>query len=558
MVRHPAVKQAVVVAREDARGERRLAGYFVPGRARRARGGRPPPLAQGSPARGDGPVVDRSPSTRCRSRSNGKVDRSALPAPAEDDDVASSREHALPRTAAEHRLAAIAAELLGRDRRRHPRQLLRAGHRLDPRHPARRRGPGRRAWPWTRPSCSGRRRSPAWRRPRRVERGHADEPTLATEPFALMPEWLDRGALERTFAAEGGIDDVYPLTPVQAGMLFHTLADPEAGHYVEQFTCGLRGDLDLPALREAWRRLDRAASRPAVHDPLGRSRPSLPGRPSARRRPWSSTTTGGGWRTSERRERLAAFLASDRRTRIRPVATAAVAAGTRPDRPRSPSARLEHPPRRDRRLVPLGPARTRPSTPTRPSAAARSPPAADPAVPGLRRLAPGPGRAGGRGVLADVPCAGPPSRRRSGSTAWARPSRVARSSDIAEREIALEPAASSALQDLARSRRLHAQHPDPGRVGALAGPLQRSVRRRLRGDRVRAAPRAGRASRRWSACSSTRCRSASRSTSRPTWSPGCSGSRTASSSCAGSRRSRSRGSRAGARSRPGRRCSRAS
>ena len=35
-------------------------------------------------------------------------------------------------------------------------------------------------------------------------------------------------------------------------MLFHTLADPEAGHYVEQFTCELRGELDRPALGEAW------------------------------------------------------------------------------------------------------------------------------------------------------------------------------------------------------------------------------------------------------------------------------------------------------------------
>ena len=53
---------------------------------------------------------------------------------------------------------------------------------------------------------------------------------------------------------------LYPLTPVQEGMLFHTLADPEAGHYVEQFVCRLRGELDLAALRESWQRLVRAAS----------------------------------------------------------------------------------------------------------------------------------------------------------------------------------------------------------------------------------------------------------------------------------------------------------
>ena len=49
-------------------------------------------------------------------------------------------------------------------------------------------------------------------------------------------------------------------------MLFHTLADPEAGHYVEQFTCGLRGELDLPALQEAWHRL--IARHPALRSTI--------------------------------------------------------------------------------------------------------------------------------------------------------------------------------------------------------------------------------------------------------------------------------------------------
>ena len=58
-------------------------------------------------------------------------------------------------------------------------------------------------------------------------------------------------------------------------MLFHTLADPEAGHYVEQFLCRLRGELDLAVLRESWHRLVARHPGPAVHDSLDRFRSAL-------------------------------------------------------------------------------------------------------------------------------------------------------------------------------------------------------------------------------------------------------------------------------------------
>ena len=64
-------------------------------------------------------------------------------------------------------------------------------------------------------------------------------------PFELLPSGIDR-ALSAPFPAGGGIEDGYPLTPVQEGMLFHTLVDPEAGNYIEQFTCRVRGDIDIP------------------------------------------------------------------------------------------------------------------------------------------------------------------------------------------------------------------------------------------------------------------------------------------------------------------------
>src|SRR5262249_6208767 len=59
----------------------------------------------------------------------------------------------------------------------------------------------------------------------------------------------------RETAGDLELEDVHPLSPVQEGMLFHTLSEPESGVYVQQFTCLLEGDLEVSAFQEAWRRL---------------------------------------------------------------------------------------------------------------------------------------------------------------------------------------------------------------------------------------------------------------------------------------------------------------
>jgi amino acid adenylation domain-containing protein/non-ribosomal peptide synthase protein (TIGR01720 family) len=66
---------------------------------------------------------------------------------------------------------------------------------------------------------------------------------------------LDQGKIDRLFGAERDLEDVYPLTPMQQGMLFHTLLSPGSGVYFEQLVCRLRAPFDAAAFEQAWQRV---------------------------------------------------------------------------------------------------------------------------------------------------------------------------------------------------------------------------------------------------------------------------------------------------------------
>ena len=63
---------------------------------------------------------------------------------------------------------------------------------------------------------------------------------------------LRQAELDAIASERGEIEDVYPLTPMQHGVLFHTLYAPQSGVYCDQAVCTLEGNLDHQAFRAAW------------------------------------------------------------------------------------------------------------------------------------------------------------------------------------------------------------------------------------------------------------------------------------------------------------------
>ncbi|MFE4355605.1 non-ribosomal peptide synthase/polyketide synthase [Kitasatospora sp. NPDC056800] len=84
---------------------------------------------------------------------------------------------------------------------------------------------------------------------------HCAEPGAGGRTPADFPlARLDQAAVDRIAGDGRAVADVYPLTPMQAGMLFHSLLDPDGDTYVNQVQLVLDGVTDPHALAEAWQR----------------------------------------------------------------------------------------------------------------------------------------------------------------------------------------------------------------------------------------------------------------------------------------------------------------
>jgi len=54
---------------------------------------------------------------------------------------------------------------------------------------------------------------------------------------------------------EENIQDIYPLSPMQQGMLFHSIFAPDTDVYAEQMACKLTGNLNIDAFKKAWEKV---------------------------------------------------------------------------------------------------------------------------------------------------------------------------------------------------------------------------------------------------------------------------------------------------------------
>ncbi|SFW88822.1 non-ribosomal peptide synthase domain TIGR01720/amino acid adenylation domain-containing protein [Amycolatopsis australiensis] len=66
---------------------------------------------------------------------------------------------------------------------------------------------------------------------------------------------LDQAAVDRLAGDGRDVEDIYPLTPLQAGMVFHSLVDRGSSAYFDQFRLRLAGVREPRALAEAWQRV---------------------------------------------------------------------------------------------------------------------------------------------------------------------------------------------------------------------------------------------------------------------------------------------------------------
>ncbi|MEM6451447.1 MAG: amino acid adenylation domain-containing protein [Cyanobacteria bacterium P01_D01_bin.105] len=55
--------------------------------------------------------------------------------------------------------------------------------------------------------------------------------------------------------ANKAVQDIYPLSPTQQGLLFHSLSEAQAGAYIVQVSYTLKGDLQNEAFAKAWQQL---------------------------------------------------------------------------------------------------------------------------------------------------------------------------------------------------------------------------------------------------------------------------------------------------------------
>ena len=116
---------------------------------------------------------------------------------------------------------------------------------------------------------------------------------------AAMPDLLlaklDQRQRENIIRTYPNAEDIYPLSPLQEGMLFHTLLTPHGGQYVVQMCVPMGATLDVKRFRGAWQTV-------VSRHPILRSAFAWEGLPRPLQLvirtvdlPWDAYRTGGDW-----------------------------------------------------------------------------------------------------------------------------------------------------------------------------------------------------------------------------------------------------------------------
>ncbi|HSU17579.1 non-ribosomal peptide synthetase [Longimicrobium sp.] len=237
LIDHPQIREAVVIAREDSPGDRRLVAYYVADGAVDADALRAH-LAERLPeymVPAACLALDELPRTP-----NGKLDRRALPAP--EDDAFARRGFEAPQGETEEALAEIWCQVLGVERvGRWDNFAELGGHSLRAMMVA-----GRMRKRGLHAEVSALFTTTSLAELAGVVRSKSSDvavpanriptPCTAITPAMLPLVELGQGEIDRVVAGvEGGaanVQDIYPLAPLQEGILFHHLLAAEGDPYL--------------------------------------------------------------------------------------------------------------------------------------------------------------------------------------------------------------------------------------------------------------------------------------------------------------------------------------
>lgn len=246
--RHPLIRQAVAVAREDAPGDKRLVAYVVSDEE----------LPVGDLR---GHLKEQLPEYMIPSvfvtlpelplTANGKVDRRALPAPQQNRPQL-QREYTAPRTELEQSMVEIWSDVLRVEQVGVHDNFFELGGdsilSIQVISRARQVGLELTALDIFQHQSIAELIAAASSRQTKV---HAE----STPDVVSVHDYLSAGTREtitQTSLDITRIEDAYPLSPTQQGMLFHHLFAPASTAYFEQVSWSLHGELDVAALQRAW------------------------------------------------------------------------------------------------------------------------------------------------------------------------------------------------------------------------------------------------------------------------------------------------------------------